>query len=406
MKTPLLGISLIATTAAVVALYPMLDSKAGTPPPLTVQLPVPRPDPIIVPTARRPRIEVVFALDTTGSMGGLIAAAKEKIWSVASTMAAGQPAPEIRIGLVAYRDRGDAYVTEVVDLSGDLDSMYAKLMDFRAEGGGDGPEAVNQALADAVRRMQWSTDPDTYKVVFLVGDAPPHGDYQDEAQYPQIVAEARARGIVINTIQCGQDPATRNEWQQIAALGQGEYLPVEQDGAAVAFATPFDGELARLSADMDDTRMYFGDAEIQARQAAKQAATAKLHAAASSASLARRAAFNTTASGTANFLGEQELVSAVATGKVALADIPVATLPAPLQAMAPAAREALVKEKAEQRRDLERRIVTLARKRDAFLEREVAETGGAAASLDHKLFDAVRKQGASVGLEYDTAPKY
>jgi hypothetical protein len=83
-------------------------------------------------------------------MGGLIQAAKEKIWSIASTMAAAQPAPQIRMGLVAYRDRGDDYVTRVVDLTADLDSVYAALMQFEAGGGGDGPESVNQALADAL----------------------------------------------------------------------------------------------------------------------------------------------------------------------------------------------------------------------------------------------------------------
>ncbi len=86
-------------------------------------------------------------------MGGMIEAAKEKIWSIASSMASEQSAPEIRMGLVAYRDRGDSYVTQVLDLSGDLDSMYAALMDFQAAGGGDGPESVNQALDDAVTKI-------------------------------------------------------------------------------------------------------------------------------------------------------------------------------------------------------------------------------------------------------------
>jgi uncharacterized protein YegL len=92
----------------------------------------------------------VFVLDTTGSMGGLISTAKEKIWSIASTLAQAEQASEISMGLVAYRDRGDAYVTRIVDLDKDLDSMYAKLMDFAADGGGDGPEAVNEALAAAI----------------------------------------------------------------------------------------------------------------------------------------------------------------------------------------------------------------------------------------------------------------
>ena len=57
------------------------------------------------------------------------------------------------MGLVAYRDRGDAYVTQVVDLNNDLDAIYAKLMQFRADGGGDSPESVNQALHDAINKI-------------------------------------------------------------------------------------------------------------------------------------------------------------------------------------------------------------------------------------------------------------
>src|SRR5438552_6665382 len=84
----------------------------------------------------KPRVEVVFCLDTTGSMGGLIKAAKDKIWSICNQIAGGKPTPQLRVGLVAYRDRGDAYVTKVFDLTDDLDAVYTNLMAFKAEGGG------------------------------------------------------------------------------------------------------------------------------------------------------------------------------------------------------------------------------------------------------------------------------
>src|SRR5947199_1939189 len=88
---------------------------------------------------KQPTVEVVFCLDTTGSMGGLIDAAKKKVWSICNQIAAGKPTPRLRVGLVAFRDRGDAYVTKVFDLTDDLDSVYANLMGFKAEGGGDFP---------------------------------------------------------------------------------------------------------------------------------------------------------------------------------------------------------------------------------------------------------------------------
>src|SRR4051794_26683067 len=84
-----------------------------------------------------PRVELVFALDTTGSMSGLIDGAKRKIWSLASFVAQAQPTPDLRVGLIAYRDIGDAYVTKVFDLDDDLDRVYRRLRAFHADGGGD-----------------------------------------------------------------------------------------------------------------------------------------------------------------------------------------------------------------------------------------------------------------------------
>src|SRR5438309_1671348 len=106
----------------------------------------------------KPNVEVVFCLDTTGSMGGLIDAAKKKIWAICNQIAGGNPTPNLKVGLVAYRDRGDAYVTKVFDLTEDLDAVHANLMAFKAEGGGDFPESVNQALHDSVHKIKWSAD--------------------------------------------------------------------------------------------------------------------------------------------------------------------------------------------------------------------------------------------------------
>src|SRR5438477_11488774 len=89
----------------------------------------------------KPQVEVVFCLDTTGSMGGLINAAKSKIWAVCNQIAAGKPTPDLKIGLVAFRDHGDEYITKVFDLTDNLDEVYKNLMSFQAKGGGDIPEA-------------------------------------------------------------------------------------------------------------------------------------------------------------------------------------------------------------------------------------------------------------------------
>jgi Mg-chelatase subunit ChlD len=395
MKSTLLLSSLFALTAAAVVFYPAAGSHSATATQHVSVLP-----------AQRPKVEVVFVLDTTGSMSGLIQAAKEKIWSIATTMTSAQPAPEIRMGLVAYRDRGDEYVTRVVDLSTDIDSMYAQLMDLQAAGGGDGPESVNQALDRAVNAMTWSRDPDTYRVIFLVGDAPPHMDYQDDVQYPQTLALAAHNGIIVNTIQCGDEAETRQRWQQIAALSQGSYFRVDQAGSAVAIATPFDAELAKLSAALDSTRLYYGSAAERQRFDRKLDATAKLHALASPASQARRAAFNASVSGEENFAGKGELISDVASGRVDLAAVDADLLPEPLQAVPAEERKRIVAESAAKRAELQQQIKLLAERRDEYAAAQVAAAGGAAGSLDDKILGAVREQAKEKGLVYGDAPKY
>src|SRR2546421_5893553 len=87
-----------------------------------------------------PQVEVVFCLDTTGSMSGLIEGAKQKIWSIVNQIASGRPTPDIKVGLLGYRDRGDAYVTKLFELTTDLDEVHKNLKEFKADGGGDTPE--------------------------------------------------------------------------------------------------------------------------------------------------------------------------------------------------------------------------------------------------------------------------
>ena len=398
MRSKILGLALFALTLGTVIYYPLLKARSIDTNPVPVAHSV-------VPVGN-PKVDVVFVLDTTGSMSGLIQTAKDKIWSIATTMASAQPTPEIRIGLVAYRDRGDQYVTRVVDLSDDLDSVYATLMDFQAGGGGDSPESVNKALYDAVHNISWSQDSQAYQVVFLVGDAPPHMDYQDEVTYPEIVKAAIRKGIVINTIQCGDVTVTAEPWAQIANLGHGKFFQVEQAGSAVAMTTPFDAELASLSARLDDTRLYFGSTEEKEKMASKVAATDKLHEGSSLESRARRAAFNMSAGGKANLLGKNDLVEAITSGTVKLEEVDEEELPAALKPMAPAEQVAYVEELAQERSELQRQMRELADDRDGYISKKVKEAGGYKDSLDQKIYEAAAEQAREAGLEYRDGPEY
>src|SRR5258708_30617775 len=141
------------------------------------------PDPLIEqPTnnSNDKTLEMVFVLDTTGSMGGLLDGAKQKIWGIINDVMQKQSHPSVKVGLVAYRDKGDDYVTQVLPLTDDLDKVYTRLMKFQAGGGGDTPEDVRQGLADGVQKAGWSQSrKGLAQIIFLVGDAPPHS-YENE----------------------------------------------------------------------------------------------------------------------------------------------------------------------------------------------------------------------------------
>ncbi|VAW84797.1 hypothetical protein MNBD_GAMMA16-1362 [hydrothermal vent metagenome] len=404
----LFALALLSLTAAAVIFYPWsevtasIDPAAGTAP-INNSI-----------TNNQPKVELVFVLDTTSSMSDLIDAAKEKIWSIATTMASAQPAPEISIGLVAFRDRGDAYITQVVDLSTDLDTIYAALMDFKTAGGGDFPESVNQALYDAVNHISWSQTPenktdDTYKVIFLVGDAPPHQHYKNEVQYPDTMRIAQHKGIIVNTIQAGENRATTDSWKTIAALGTGHYFQVNQNGSALAVASPFDQKLADLSSELDETRLYYGSKEQLLEKDKKIAATHKITASASLASRARRAEFNVSESGKKNLLGDNELIDDVISGRVKLDAIDKNNLPSPMTSMTFSEQTLLIKDTADKRAELKQKIRQLSNDRNTYLNKLVEEEMGNIKneSLDLKLFNTLKSQAKSKGMLYDSdTPSY
>jgi len=351
----------------------------------------------VVQPAARSRIEAVFVLDTTGSMGGLIDGAKQKIWTLASEMANAQSSPEIRMGLVAYRDRGDAYVTRRFDLSPDLDALYAELQGLVADGGGDGPESVNQALHEAVTQMSWTTDPNVYRVVFLVGDAPPHMDYEQDIHFPQSVSLAVQRGIRINTIQCGVDPSTAAIWTQIAGAGRGDFAAIAQDGNMVAIATPVDDELVRLNSALSETLMPYGAAEEQ-RKIAEKVARARNAPAPATAS---RLSYLEKSGGKLNS-GRSDLVDALRSGEVDLSEVPETELPTELQALDGPARAAAVEKKRAEREQIQSRIADLVKQRDSYLaeERAKRKAEGSADAFDDKVLETVKEQAASAGIRY------
>ncbi|HEU4321931.1 MAG TPA: vWA domain-containing protein [Roseiflexaceae bacterium] len=144
------------------------------------------------------RLDVMFLLDATGSMDDEIGRIQQTIDSIAQRIDGFTPRPALRFGLVAYRDRGEEYVTRVYDFTPDVVAFRKILMSVQAFGGGDEPEALNEALHAAIQQVNWADD--AVRLTFLVADAPPHLDYPNDYDYVQEVRAAVERGVKIYPI--------------------------------------------------------------------------------------------------------------------------------------------------------------------------------------------------------------
>ena len=348
-------------------------------------------------TIARPRMEVVFVLDTTGSMSGMIAGAKQKIWAIANKLKSAQPTPEIRFGLVGYRDRGDAYITQVFGLTTNLDEVYTHLYAFEAQGGGDEPESVNEALHRAVRDLQWSTDPQVLRVVFLVGDARPHMDYQDDVKYPETCALANQKGILINTLQCGRLSGTEAVWRAIAHQTNGTYAAILQDGGSVKIATPYDEEISRINLQLDTTIILYGSKADQANAAKNKSVLASL----APEAMADRSSYLGKTEPGAVMSGGGDLVVEVMNGRQQLDSLDVKQLDPKLQALPAAARNELISKKIAERRDLQSELNELVAKRDAVVTQKLETMAGKEGSLELNAFEVLESQAKDKGYHFE-----
>ena len=344
----------------------------------------------------KPRIEVCFVLDTTGSMGGLIEGAKQKIWSIANEMISAQPTPELKLGLIGYRDRGDDYVVKSFSLTDDIDAVYGRLREFQAGGGGDAPESVNEALAEAIHKMPWSSDKKVLKIIFLVGDAPPHMDYPNGPKYPDLCREAAKKDLIINTIQCGEMAETKPIWQEIAKLSEGSYVGISQSGNVAVISTPMDKELSRLNERIGATLIPYGDSKLQAEVHAKYAMAAS----APVAAMADRLTYNSK-TGRA-MQGRGELVDALNEKTIKLEEIDQKQLPAEFQKLDRADLQKRITKARDERADLQKQIVDLSKKREAYIQtqnkRLAAE--GKRDAFDQKVTETLHAQAAKKGISY------
>ena len=187
-------------------------------------------------------LDVLFLLDSTGSMSDEIRQIKTTLDSIAQRVSELPSHPDLRFAMVSYRDRGDDYVTRLYDFESSVESFRRSIQGVRADGGDDYPESMNQALHEAVNDAGWRRD--SIRLIFLVADAPPHLDYPQDEDYAVEMVRARQKGIKIFSVaSSGLDEQGERVMRQIAQQTMGRFLFIlYSSGPQGKLDTPHDVE--------------------------------------------------------------------------------------------------------------------------------------------------------------------
>lgn len=171
------------------------------------------------------RYDLALVVDTTGSMGDEIRYLQSELDAILDALRADHPGLDMRVALIVYRDTGDQYVTRTFPFSSNISDVQATLARQSAGGGGDYPEAVEQAMARAVA-LNWRTN--AARTLLLVADAPPHAD--DVAATWRSAEVARAARIQVTPVGAsGVGPAAEYTMRAMAALTQSRYIFLTDD---------------------------------------------------------------------------------------------------------------------------------------------------------------------------------
>ena len=208
-----------------------------------------------------PKIQVAILLDVSGSMDGLIDQAKAQLWNMVNTMGKAKcdanVAPQIEIALYEYgRSTNDfkaGYVKKINGFINDLDSLSQNLFSLKTNGG---DEYCGQVIFSSLQELQWDPSPNNYKVIFIAGNE----DFlQGSLHYTKACTEAKNKGVIVNTIYCGDKmQGIKEHWNLAGECGNGSFTNINQNAREEEIPTPYDSMIYALNTKLNGTYIAYG----------------------------------------------------------------------------------------------------------------------------------------------------
>ena len=331
-------------------------------------------------------------------MDGLIDQAKSQLWKIVNEFITAKHhglRPELQVALFEYGNNSlpasEGYIRQVQGFTTDLDKVSEQLFALRTNGG---EEYCAWVIKAAVQSLGWRNGPNDFKAIFIAGNEP---FTQGPISYAESCRAAIERGIIINTIHCGDHhTGIATKWQHGAFLAEGKYMVIDQDRAVVHFEAPQDKEIARLGEELNKTYVAFGAKGMEG-QLCQQAQDVN----ASSFSRAGAPVQRAVTKASANYLNSAwDLVDACKDGKVKIEAVKEAELPAEMQKMSLDQRKKYVETQSAERGKLRTRINQLNAERSRFVAEKTKQHAGTN-TLDVVMTGAIREQAAKRNYKFE-----
>ncbi|MHC4990389.1 MAG: vWA domain-containing protein [Planctomycetota bacterium] len=343
------------------------------------------------------RIDLAICLDTSGSMEGLIDAARTKLWDIVNDLALARPTPELRVALLTFGNDGHAaengWVRVDSPFTEDLDLISQQLFALTTNGG---TEYVGRVTSRATTTLDWHPSDDTLKLIVVAGNE--SADQDQDVPFRNACRTAIGRGIMVNSIYCG-NPADdlAPAWREVATLADGHFAAIDHDNGTITITTPFDTRLTELSAALNETYIPYGELGEWgcSNQLAQDANAQSVNAATAAARCATKASalYNN---------GRWDLVDASRQESIKLEEVAQDQLPEVMQAMTLEERRAYVEQKAERRGVIQAEVAELNGKRQAYIVEETRRQSlDASRSFDQAIRRAVRDQARAKGFVFE-----
>jgi len=171
------------------------------------------------------QMDVVFVIDTTGSMDAAIHEVAYRMGEIVAALRAAPAQPNVFFGVVAYRDYEDeklTYLVKAEPLTGKVPLVERMLKGLKADGGFDFEEAVYDGLYYAISRTYWREA--STRLILLVGDAPPHPEALNRVTLAEVIKGAYAKNVIVHTIGVGSHAEMVRTFREIAHNCRGRYL--------------------------------------------------------------------------------------------------------------------------------------------------------------------------------------